>query len=446
MNAKILEFPGATYAQPPIAQFIRIGESHSKIAELVSMDRFPARRAVLKASRLRYQKRLIELFQQHGIETVLDPQVAELASLRKCTGQERHAPWGRHGNGQPLGPDHFRRDAKTDVIGEIARMAVEHGFDTVLSPTHYLADENVPDWFAIDREACITLREALDREGGKRIAIDYPVLHAVKHLQRSEVRSEILSAFGSLPIENAWLRMSGADGVLGPETTRRLLTMLGGLHNIGVPLVLDHLGGPASVAALAFGLASGRAVGIGEMERFDASQWHKPPEPRNDDDSGFGRTVRYAIEGLGRTLNAAEVKLLTEARGGKKLLVGRLGGVSDLLENGREIHLDQVSREVSELEAVPLLRRDDWFLTKPLEQMVRTSRQVAELKPPREQAEESKINLDGLMKRLGDHARAMSKTQIALEAFRESRSEDAPRARPARSARIKQEARKREQR
>lgn len=137
---------------------------------------------------------------------------------------------------------------------------------------------------------------------------------------------------------------------------------------------------------------------------------------------------------------------MTEARGGKKLLVGRLAGVSDLIENGREIHLDQVSREIAELQAVPLLRRDDWFLTKPMAQMVRTSRQVAELKPPKEQAETLKVNLDSLMKRLGNHARAMSKTQIALEAFRESRSEDAPRARSAGPVRIKQEGRKREQR
>jgi hypothetical protein len=48
MSAKIFEFPGLTQSQPPIAQFIRIGESHTKVAELVSMDRFPARRAVLK--------------------------------------------------------------------------------------------------------------------------------------------------------------------------------------------------------------------------------------------------------------------------------------------------------------------------------------------------------------------------------------------------------------
>lgn len=442
MTATILEFPGTAQSQPPVAQFIRIGETHSKIAELVSMDRFPACRAVLKASRVRFQKRLIDLLQQHDIETVLDPQVAELASLRRYNGQERHAPWARHADGKLLGPDHFRRGARTDVIGEIARTAVELGFDTVLSPTHYLADEGVSDWFAVDREACIALREALDREGGKDIAIDYPVLHAAKQLQLSEIRSEILSAFGSLPVENAWLRISGVESGLGPETIRRLLTMLGGLHNVGVPLILDYLGGPTSLAAIAFGLASGRAVGIGEMERFDASEWHKPPQPRNDVDAKFGRTTRFAIEGLGRTLKSDEVKLLTEARGGKKLLVGQLGGVSDLLDNGREIQLDQISREVSQLEAVPLLRRDDWFLTTPMAQMVRKSRQVAELKPPREQAEVLRVDLDGLMKRLGNHARAMSKTQIALEAFRDSRSEDAPRARPARLARTKQKARK----
>lgn len=446
MSAKILEFPGSTQAQPPIAQFIRIGESHTKIAELVSMGRFPARRAVLKASRLKYQRRLIELFQQHGIETVLDPQVAELASLRKCSGQERNAPWARHANGHPLGPAHFRRGAPTDVIGEIARTAVAFGFDAVLSPTHFLGSDTTVDWFDVDREACVALREALDCEGGKSIAIDYPVIQTLKHLQRSEVRSDVLSAFGSLPVENAWLRISGADGTLGPQTTRGLLTLLGGLHNIGRPLVLDYFGGPASVAALAFGVASGRAIGIGEMERFDATDWDKPPEPKVEDAQGFGRTPRYAIEGLGRTLSGRELQLLAEARGGKKLLVGGLRDVAELLENGREIHLDQVSRETGDLENVPLLRRDDWFLKKPMTQIVRTSRQVAELKPSLGLAETLKIDADRLMKRLGDHARAMSKTQIALEAFRDSRSEDAPRARPAGAVRLKQDERKREQR
>jgi hypothetical protein len=446
MSAKIFEFPGLTQSQPPIAQFIRIGESHTKVAELVSMDRFPARRAVLKASRLKYQRRLIDLFQQHGVETVLDPQVAELGSLRKCLGQERNAPWARHAEGRLLGPEHFRKGAPTDVVGEIARTAVEFGFRAVLSPTHFLGSEGDVGWFDVDREACVALREALDREGGKAIAIDYPVLHALKHLQRSEVRSEVLSAFGSLPVENAWLRISGIDGTLGPETTRRLLTLLGGLHNIGLPLILDYFGGPASVAALAFGVASGRAIGIGEMERFNASEWHKPPEPKAEDAQRFGRTARFSIEGLGRSLSGRELRLLAEARGGKKLLVGGLRGVTDLLENGREIHLDQVSREVGELESIPLLRRDDWFLTKPMTQIVRTSRQVAELKPSVDLAETLRVDADGLMKRLGDHARSMAKTQIALEAFRDSRSEDAPRARPAGSVRLNQDQRKREQR
>jgi hypothetical protein len=79
-------------------------------------------------------------------------------------------------------------------------------------------------------------------------------------------------------------------------------------------------------------------------------------------------------------------------------------------------------------------------------QIVRTSRQVAELKPSPDLAETLRVDADRLMTRLGDHARSMSKTQIALEAFRDSRSEDAPRARPARAARLNQEQGKWEQR
>lgn len=85
----------------------------------------------------------------------------------------------------------------------------------------------------------------------------------------------------------------------------------------------------------------------------------------------------------------------------------------------------------------------------PIAQFIRIGEshtKVAELKPSADLAETLRVDADGLMKRLGDHARSMAKTQIALEAFRDSRSEDAPRARPAGSVRLNQDQRKREQR
>ena len=445
MSAKILEFPSGAGLAPPIAQFVRVGDAHKKLGGLVGMERFPAKRVVLQASRLDKQRQLLDLLKQSRVELVLDTQVAELASLRKFRGQERNAPWGQFCEAGPLGPDHFRADAATDVVGAIARTAVEHGFDVVLSPAHYLGDPSFAGWLNVDRESCVALRKALDREGGRHIRIDYPVIHAQTALQKNETRSVLLETFGALPVDNVWLRASGSEGTAGPESTRRFFNMLSGLHNAGFPIILDYLGGTLSLAALAFGLASGRSLGIGEMEKFDAREWHKLPRERKDDKVSFGRAVRIPIPGLGRTLSKNEVLLLSEAHGGKKLIAGQLRSVEELLSNAREYQLGQMAQEIGAMEAIPQLRRDEWFLTSSIAPMVRKSRDFARLKPPKARAEELKIDPDKLMSRLAEHAQKAEKSQIALEAFRDSRSDDAPRARPANPPRVNNEPRKREQ-
>jgi hypothetical protein len=446
MSAKIIEFPGAAQPESGIAQFIRIGESHGKIGDLLSMGRLPASRVVFKASRLKHQKYLISEFRERGIETVLDPQTAELGSIRKFDGQERHAPWGRHCNGKPLGFEFFKSDSTLDVVGEIARTAIEYGFDTVLSPTHFLGNDDltIHSWLSSDRNSCAALRRALDREGGKEIAIDFPIILPMRQFQRDEIRSEILSSFDGLPVDHAWLRISGAEGKLLPQATRRLLMLLGGLQNLGVPLILDHLGGPASLAALAFGVASGRAIGIGEMERFDATEWDKRPPVRSEDEK-FGRASRFSIDGFGGSLTRNEVQFLAEARGGRKLLAHGLRDVAELLANGREVQIEQVSRVISDLEAVPAHRRADWFVSNEVPRMVRVSQQLANLKPPKDRAAELKINSDSLMERLREHSSTISKSLIALEALKDSRSDSGPRARPAKPSRIIEKARKWEQ-
>ncbi|WP_226584298.1 hypothetical protein [Acuticoccus sediminis] len=435
MAARIIEFPTSANIAPPIAQFVRIGEAHKKFGELVGMGRFPAQRVVFLASRLAYQKRLIELLKPTGVELVLDAQVAELASQQKFHGQERHAPWGVHCEHGPLGPAHFAAGAASDVIGQIARTAVEYGFHVVLAPTHFLNDPDFDGWLSVDRQACLMLRAALDREGGGHVHIDYPVLHSLTSLYRSEVRAELLSELSDLPFDNLWLRASGTEGDAGPESTKRFLSSLSGFHNSGKPLILDYLGGTLSQAAIAFGMASGKAHGIGEMERFAAQNWHKPPRPPKPDGEGFGRTERITVPGLGRSLTKKEAVLLTKAHGGKKLLGCHdrtcCPHGDDLFSEHRHHLVQQTLREIEEMQAIPLLRRDDWFLKKPMADMVRRSRSIADLKPPEAEAIELKVNAESLMKRLKEHARKTEKVQTALEVMHENRTEEAPRARPA---------------
>ena len=165
MAAQILPFPNAGGATiSPIACFLRIGEAHRKLADIDAAERLPARRVVIDASRFRYQQELISALREAGAEIVLDTEAAELASLAKCGGHSRLAPWAPR-DGRPLGPDYFRRGSATDSIGKIAAFAVEGGFDRILAPSHYLGDPHHNNWLAVDREACLRLRTALDREG-----------------------------------------------------------------------------------------------------------------------------------------------------------------------------------------------------------------------------------------------------------------------------------------
>ena len=113
----------------------------------------PAKRVVVEASRLRHQKEFIEAIRDDDAEIVLDTEVAELASRGKFASHSRHAPWASYGQGGPLGPDNFQDNAASDVVGQIARFAVEYNFDTVLAPTHYLGDPSVSDWMKVDGRA-----------------------------------------------------------------------------------------------------------------------------------------------------------------------------------------------------------------------------------------------------------------------------------------------------
>ncbi len=107
-----------------------------------------------------------------GRELILDTNVAELSVIGRYGGAAKSAPWA-HSEG-PLQPEHFARGSNHDVIGKIARFAVEHGFHAVQAPAHLL-EGSTDARFGIDRQACEDLRRALDMAGGAAVAIDYPL-------------------------------------------------------------------------------------------------------------------------------------------------------------------------------------------------------------------------------------------------------------------------------
>lgn len=434
MDTKIVPFPLVAAAKPPLALFVRIGEAHKKLADLHASGRLPAKRVVVDASRVRHQKELIEALQDDGAEIVLDTEAAELAAPSKISGHSRHAPWALAGEGGLVGPDHFGAGARSDVIGQIARFAVAVGSNTVLAPAHNLGDPSCSDWSAVDARACALLRDALDKEGGRHIAIDYPVIAPHTFLNSDAFRGALIGRIVDLPIDNVWVRASGLGADAGPLTMKRYLSAMAGMHNMGKPIIADQLGGLPGLVAMAFGAVSGVAQGIGERERFDARGWFQPPPVREDDD-GFGRAVRIGIPGLGRSATIKELELLATARGGRKLVTCLdrkccLHGLKDMIDDPRRHAAYQAFSSVQALENIPHLSREHHLLNGPIAEADRLAREIKRLKPSDAEAALREIDLPRLMKRFHDHSRKVEKLRSTLERVHEARSDETPRARP----------------
>ena len=214
MSAEILPFP-----QPvtPIAHYIHLGDSeYHKLADLHSSGRLPARRVVVDASKMVRQRDLIDALRRDTAEIVVDTKAAELSVIGKCGGRAKDAPWAQLNDGRPLTPDIFSAGHRTDIFGAIARFAVEQRVHAVLAPSHYLADPNVRDWFAIDQESCRLLRKALDREGGQRIEIDFLGIAPCSQLNQDDFRkvsARSTSGFAIRePMDSRWQFRERRDG------------------------------------------------------------------------------------------------------------------------------------------------------------------------------------------------------------------------------------------
>lgn len=431
MNTVVVPFP---HLQPPsseVAQYVRIGGSHRIVGELFSTGHLPAKRVVVEASRAARQLDILGLLRNDGIEIVLDTEAAELSSLYRFQTHARHAEWLSEPPARPLWPVDFDQNR----IEAIARLAVKLDVDTVLAPTHYLSGTGFSDWLQTDLRNCETLRIALDREGGSRIAIDYTIIIKGQDLATSEFQSKLMAALSDLPIDQVWVRLSGLKKDAGPQKTRDLIRLLSGFHNLGRPIVLDYCAGINAQAAVAFGVVSGVSYGIMENNQFDASNWHKPMPERHPDDP-FGCPTLIEVPGLGRSFNRKEFELLAQAKGGRRAMLQSndfsAANIEEILRDPKAAAASNVTRSFAALERVPDLNRPKHFVDSTLRNMERKARDVSLLRPAQSAADSAGVDLTSLLQRTHNHHETLSKVSKALERLHDERGQGAPRVRSCR--------------
>ena len=382
--ADVLQLAQTGRFRTPIGHVIRTGEaSYRQLEHLHAKGRLPARAVVIDASKARFQLEFIRSLRASGADVTLDPKVAELSEPGKFSGSAKATPRAIEDARRPLEPDDFDPQADTDLFGKIARMSVELGVTTVLSPAHFLRPGVDNVWLPIDRRSVALLRAALDREGCAQIAIDYPLILPHIRLLDDRYLPRTLAALPGLPFDNLVLRLSGLGADARPLAVKRTAGAIEQLHVLGYPILLDYVGGLVGLGALAFGVVSGIAHGIGERDRFDARSWNKPPRPQSADGS-FGRPIAIPLPGLDKSFRKKEFRAIATAARGRRLDVcGERDccprGLSSMLENHRAHIARQKFRAIKALFAVPDARRVDHFIDVDLRSAERLARDLVHL-------------------------------------------------------------------
>jgi len=363
----------------PIAEYIRLGKwsGHRQLETLLGAGRFSADRVVIDAAAAARQKDLIDTLRARGCELVLDTDAAELSAEGRFDGAARSAPWALKDG--PLKLEHFRAGSNHDVVRQIARFAVEHKLDCVLAPTHALTS-SVDPALAVDIDACIRLRRLLDEEGGEAIAVDYSLTIPSSSVRDPVQRRALITALNDLPFENLWVRTSGFGADATAIGVRRQIAAVKDFHRLGRPVIADSVGGLAALALTAFGAVGGVVHGVGEIERFSASDWHKPRS-----DGGGGGGSRVLIIGLDRMVTVKQMELILSARGARSLLSCKNpsccpNGWEDTRRNPKAHYLHQRRHQFVSLSRVADPRRARHFLDYDLADTTRDARKAAQLK------------------------------------------------------------------
>lgn len=392
------------YKPSPLGLYVRLGHTgHRRLADLYASGKFPIDRVIVDASHLAQQGDLLKTLRADNAEIILDPNAAEMASVGRCGGAVRRLPWAKP-NGQHWCPSDFDSSHIKDVAKRIAAFCVEQRVSAVLSPNHLLSGGK-DAWSTIDVRQCETLRVALDAAGGGAIEIDYPLLLPYGVFRDTSHRRAILGTLKDLPIGNLWVRVSRYGDLATAAAVREYAGACLDLHDLGKPIIADHVGGLAGLALLALGSAGAIAHGIASKERFDTSKWHLPPSKGRG-----GSILRAYFPGLDAHLSLDDAKKALGARGGKSLLGCRdtrccPRGAEDTLAHPDSHFLRQRFDQLMDLERVPDLRRPEHFLSAHVSLAEQVARKAARLR----------VADDKLTKKLKTSARRLERLRGTLE-------------------------------
>lgn len=295
-------------AGEPLGLFFRVGKNdHTVLKQLLSENRVGMLGAVFDPCHCGCQEELRTEFSQRHLDAILDPALMELATLGGCTPSRQQLRWA---SPEPQTPAHFNGQFSGKITNQIAEFVAANGFTAVLAPTHYLTEGMKDPWLQIDKRLVVGLRECLDVNGCKDVAIYYPLAISTKTFTESAQRVAIKAALSGLPIDAIWLRTHPFGSESGDTALGRYIQCCQDMHGLGVPLVSEKTG-VLGLALLAFGAVSGVESGVSSGEKFDYGRIKRPRIPSGK----FGLTPRVYLADLGGFLSRKEAQQFFQHRG-----------------------------------------------------------------------------------------------------------------------------------
>ncbi len=401
-----------------IAHYLRIGFREHVLADRMRAEnRITQLGLIFDACYVEAKGDLIQDLRSEGRQLILDTNVAEQSVPGRFEGTVSNAPWARKDS--PLERDDFKAATNRSVIEPIARFAISKGFHTILSPSHYLSGDQL-FWLDVDVQSCEALRYALDREGGEHIGINYSLVLDNAQIKDVELVKHLVVRLQGLPISALWLRVSGfgadATGAGVDKMARAVLHF----HELGVPIIMDRLGGLTALALSSFGVTSGHTNGLKGKDGNQLSGWLKP---RGSGGGGNDRAVFVA--GLDRRITVKEMKALFDASPTARTIYGCRDtaccrNIDAMLREPEAHHLREQQKTLANLGQVPEAGRPDYYLDNCLEAIrIKAERSARLKKAPDEflkKAEKATIRLTRMKTALEQTSKRIGQIPFAPEA------------------------------
>lgn len=431
MSDKSHSFPGFPRAVRPVPDplglYFRAGRNdQAELLNLIAAGDASCFGVVFDPTLIKSQKELRDQILAKHLDAILDPRTQTAAMPGGYTVALGKLPWG--GNMMHT-PADFTGTPGRRCISALGDFVLEHGFSQVLAPTHLLRPA-YDDWLGIDLENVRRLRDHLDRRDGGNIPIVYSLAITYAMLRDPRQRRALLDALRSVPISAIWLKVDGFGSDSSATATRAYLNASRDFHELGVPVVADHVGGLVGLSLLAFGAAGGIAHGVTQSERFSSSHLRRPRG-----DGRFGIARRIYVPQLDLLLKPKEAKALLALPRAKAMFGCRdthccPRGITDLIDNPGRHFLYQRIKEVGGLSQVPEPLRPQRFLEQHVRPATDAALAAANLNWQDEamakRTRDHRKRLDSLRIALGEHARTTPPQSFAY----------LPKTRTARDARI----------